>query len=144
VLSEIPHSWLGRPGGSINPSHHGLSHQGDGNAAAWAAMRKIEHFYMQEYAYLLGRLRDTPAPSGQGSVLDHTIVLTSTDIGKSNSHSLRNTPFTMTSGRLFRGGRFVAYPNRFHNDLYVSIAQAFGVQINKFGDYGEGPLAGLR
>jgi hypothetical protein len=49
------------------------------------------------------------------------------------------------AGGTLRGGRFLSYPGRAHNDLLVSCMNAFGIQESRFGreEYNKGPLPGL-
>jgi hypothetical protein len=52
--------------------------------------------------------------------------------------------FTLPDGKLLETGRYIKAPNgTAHNELLVAIARMFGMNITKFGGYGNGPLAGL-
>jgi hypothetical protein len=89
------------------------------------------------------RLKDTP--EGDGTMLDHTLVLGLSHFGE--HHDLDRIPvvlFGNARGRL-RTGRFVRAPAGSHNDqLLTSVAQLMGVPLTGLGDDPScGPLPGL-
>ena len=80
-------------------------------------------------------------------MLDHTVVLWVNELSKGNSHSHQRMPFVLagSGGGYFRTGRYVTHVNAPHNDLLVSLQNAFGVEEQVFGapEYCRGPLANL-
>jgi hypothetical protein len=134
---------------------------GAGDPATWALLGKFNGYAYSKVALLMQKL------DAMG-VLDNTLIYASSDMGNPALHSTRNVPTVLAGGvnGKFRMGRrlklsadcpasspwcepsdpmFKASPN---NHLLVSIAQAFGVEINTFGtqpaaDLTTGPLAGL-
>ena len=85
-------------------------------------------------------------------MLDHTIVLWCSQIGE-HGHEVDFLPWIMAGGSAvgFKPGRYLKYPRTnnkgaAHNNLFVSIAQAMGVNTNTFGNASvcTGPLDGLR
>ncbi len=136
----------------INAKHHDLSHEGDSNADAIENLVQINTFYAEKFAQLLDRLDSIPEGDGQ-TMLDHTLVVWVNELGRGNSHSLRDIPF-IVAGNVqnpdgtphFRSGRHVHYDgDQPHNDLLTSICQAFGMSTTHFGDmrFSNGPLARL-
>lgn len=105
----------------------------------------------EEVAHILDRLAEVP--EGEGSMLDHTLILWTNELA-TGWHEHRNIPYVLmgnvpdAEGRpTFRTGRWLQYPEGTpSNDLFVSIAQAFGSSITQFGDrrWSRGPLDGLR
>ena len=87
--------WLG-----IEEDHHGLSHEPDTNEAAVEKLTKINTWYCEQIAYLVQKLAETPEPGAEGSMLDHTTVLWTNELGKGNSHTLENIPFVLIGGGL--------------------------------------------
>jgi hypothetical protein len=134
--------WLG-----IDEGHHGLSHEGDDNQDAQDKLTRINHWYCEQLAYLAERLDATPEPGGDGSMLDNTLIVWTNELGKGNTHTLRNIPFVLVGGGLnFKMGRALKYPEVAHNRFLLSLAHAMGHPIKRFGnpDYcGDGPLTGL-
>jgi hypothetical protein len=124
---------------------HGLSHAGDGDVAAWAEWSQREHWYATQFAYMLQRMSEIP--EGETTMLDHTVILWVNELAQGNTHSHTRMPF-LTAGSLgghFRTGRYVAYQNQPHNNLLVSLQNAFGIESPTFGspEFCTGPLAGL-
>src|SRR5215510_1718732 len=90
----------------INDGHHGLSHEPDKNAEAVAKLTKINKWFCGELNYLVQKLGGTPEPGGEGSMLDHTMIVWTNELGKGNSHTLDNIPFLLVGGGLsFQMGR---------------------------------------
>ena len=139
-----PHmKWLG-----IEEGQHDLSHEPNSNEAAQEKLTKINTWYAGEVAHLAKRLAETPEPGGQGSLLDHTTILWTNELGEGNSHSLDDIPWLMVGNGLgFTMGRCLDFKGVPHNRLHIAIAHAMGhTGLVRFGnpDYcGDGPLAGL-
>jgi hypothetical protein len=131
----------------IEEGHHDLSHEPDSNAAAQEKLTKINHWYCEQLAYLVQRLQETPEPGGEGTLLDHTTIVWTNELGKGNSHTLDNIPFVMVGNGLnFRMGRAMRFDRVPHNRLLLALAHAFGHQIESFGKpefCSSGPLPGL-
>lgn len=79
--------WLG-----VDEGHHELSHEPDSNDAVQEKLTRINHWYCEQLAYLAQRLAETPEPGGVGSMLDHTLIVWTNELGKGNSHTLDNIP----------------------------------------------------
>jgi hypothetical protein len=93
-------------------------------------------------------------PEGGGTMLDHTLVVRVNELGRGNSHTLRNVPFVLAGNvpndagvGQFRTGRHLAHDgDQRHDDLWTSAAQAFGMaDVTRWGDarYSNGPLPRL-
>ena len=122
--------WLG-----IDDGHHSLSHDPDLNTGSQEKLVKINRWFAGEIAALAKKLANTPEPGGNGSLLDHTTILWTNELGKGNSHTHENIPFLMVGGGLgFRTGRSLQLEKTPHNRLWLSIAQAFGHGVNTFGN----------
>ena len=139
-----PHmKWLG-----IEEGQHDLSHEPNSNEAAQEKLTKINTWYAGEVAHLAKRLAETPEPGGQGSLLDHTTILWTNELGEGNSHSLDDIPWLMVGNGLgLTMGRCLDFKGVPHNRLHLAIAHAMGhTGLVRFGnpDYcGDGPLTGL-
>jgi hypothetical protein len=132
--------WLG-----IDEGHHSLSHEPDSNIAAQEKLVRINTWFAQQLAKLARKLDDTPEPGGDGSMLDHTTIVWTNELGKGNSHSHDNIPFVFLGGGLgWNSGRALQYEGIPHNRLWLSVAHAFGHEIEAFGNKNfstDGPLA---
>lgn len=132
-------SWL-----KIDGRHHDISHKPDSDEQAQQELTRINHWYCEQVAYLAKRLSETPEPGGSGTLLDHTTILWTNELGKGNDHSHENIPFVLVGGGLgFQMGRSIQFPMVPHNRLLLSLAHAFGNPIKSFGNpnyCGDGPL----
>jgi hypothetical protein len=125
-------------------AHHELSHHG-GNADKLAALTAIDTWEVEQFAYLLGRM-DAVEESDGSSLLDHSIVFFSSEIEDGDSHAHVNMPILLAggSGLSLTPGRHLVHTGQPSvGQLFVSILQAFGLDDARFGDDGEGALAGL-
>lgn len=127
--SSVRFTWLGQ-----SASHHSLSHEADNDPSARAQLTQINHWYAEQYAYLLGRL--AAQPELDGSLLDNTVVLWVNEQGNGDTHDKDEIPFVLAGnydGQL-RTGRWVQYQQRAHNDLYVALLNMFGDDRTSFGN----------
>jgi hypothetical protein len=121
--------WLG-----VEEGHHGLSHDPDLNEPSQEKLLKINVWYAEQLAMFAKKLADTPEPGGSGSMLDHTTILWTNELGKGNSHTLDNIPFVLVGGGLgFKTGRSIQEKPTPHNRLWLAIAHAFGHVLKTFG-----------
>ncbi|MEI7782633.1 MAG: DUF1552 domain-containing protein, partial [Planctomycetota bacterium] len=135
--------WLG-----IDEGQHELSHEPNKNETAQEKLTKINAWYAGEVAHLAKRLAETPEPGGDGSLLDHTTIVWTNELGEGNSHSHADIPWVLVGDGLgFAMGRAAEYPGVPHNRLLIALAHAMGhTELARFGnpDYcGDGPLTGL-
>ncbi|HMO65356.1 MAG TPA: DUF1552 domain-containing protein, partial [Verrucomicrobiota bacterium] len=132
--------WLG-----ISDGHHGLSHEPDNHEEAQEKLAKINVWLCEQLVTLVQRLERTPEPGGEGSMLDHTTILWTNELGKGNSHTHNDIPFMLVGGGLgFQMGRSVHLERTPHNRLWLSLAHAFGHGLQTFGNpqlCDAGPLA---
>ncbi len=145
LMSQFPDTPLYDPGfdmRSHQASHYGPSH--DPGSMEFTAYLDQRRYWVEQFAYMLQRLSDTPDPVG-GSMLENSIVLLCTEVCDGNTHLHGNMPLvlageaggTMSTGRVFDGG------GQRHAGLLASIAHAMGEPIGGFGDTNTGPLGGL-
>lgn len=135
--------WLG-----VDEGQHDLSHEPNSNGIAQEKLVKINAWYAGEVAHLARRLAETPEPGNDGSLLDHTTIVWTNELGEGNSHTLDDIPWVLVgSGLGFTTGRAMQFQNLPHNRLLLSLAHAMGhLELNRFGnpDYCiDGPLTGL-
>jgi hypothetical protein len=132
--------WIG-----VSEGHHDLSHKPDSDKESQEKLTKINKWFCEQLAYLARRLAETPEPGGDGSLLDHTLLLWTNELGKGNSHTLNDIPFVLVGGGLgFRMGRSLKYRQTPHNRLLLALAHGFGHRLERFGNpdlSSGGPLA---
>lgn len=134
--------WLG-----IEEGHHDLSHEPDTNEDAYEKLIRINTWYCEQVAYLAQRLADTPEPGGEGTMLDHTTIIWTNELGKGNSHTREDIPFVLVGGGLgFKMGQSIRMRGENHNRFLMTIAAAMGHPVESFGNPDfckEGVLTGL-
>ena len=122
--------WLG-----IEDGHHSLSHEPDTNVAAQEKLVKINTWFCEQLVALARRLEATPEPGGTGSMLDHTTIIWTNELGKGNSHSHDDIPFVLLGGGLgLQTGRALQYDQQAHNRLWITLANAVGHNVTTFGN----------
>jgi hypothetical protein len=139
-----PHvfTWLG-----LTEGHHSLSHMGDTDVAGVAKYVKAERWITEQFVVLLEKLKNTPEPDGEGSMLDNSCLLWAQEMGDGRMHDCLSVPFVIAgkAGGAFQTGRYLNYQSEPHQKLLVSICHAMGLSNPVFGDpsHGAGPLSGL-
>jgi uncharacterized protein DUF1552 len=124
-------------------SFHGGSHHAE-DPKKIEEYALLNRYHVKMLAYFLDKLRNTP--DGDGTLLDHALVLYGSNMGNSNQHLHYDVPHLLAgkaSGRL-QGGRHLAYPSKTvpTGNLLVSILDMFGVREDVIGD-STGRLTGL-
>ena len=118
----------------VPDAHHPITHHQQ-EAEKIAKVVKINHYHVTQFAYLLEKLRSTP--DGDGSLLDHTIMMYGTGMGDCNAHDPRNIPLVLAGGRSaqLRGGRHIRYPKETPlANLHLTLLDKLGVQLDRIGD----------
>ena len=118
----------------IPDAHHGLSHH-QGDAGMIAKVLRINIYHSQMFAYFLEKLRSTP--DGDGSLLDHSMILYGSALSDGNRHSHQNLPVLLAGGGAGKlpGGRHLRYPKDTPmTNLYLTMLDKLGIPVENFGD----------
>ena len=118
----------------VPEGHHDLSHHGQ-DARKCAKIRAINRFHVEQYAYLIERLK--AIPEGDGTLLDHSMIVYGSGISDGNSHSHADLPILVAgkgNGTL-SPGRHVALPGETPlTNLHLSLLDRMNVHTPSFGD----------
>jgi hypothetical protein len=118
----------------VPDAHHPITHHQQ-EAEKMVKVAKINAYHVMQFAYLLDRLRSTP--DGDGSLLDHAIMMYGAGIGECNAHDPRNIPLLLAgggSGQL-KGGRHIRYPQDTPlANLHLTLLDKLGVHVDRIGD----------
>ncbi len=118
----------------IEEGHHELSHEPDEKQDAAEKLVTINRWYCEQIAALARQLANTPEADGAGTLLDHTTIVWTNELGKGNSHSLSDIPFVLVGGGMgWKSGQALQFDHMPHNRLWISVAHAMGHRIEKFG-----------
>jgi len=139
-LTRVVTFMLGREGSvrrypfiGIDDAHHPLSHHAN-DPAKIEKVAKINVLLMQQLAYLLGKMKATK--DGDGSLLDHSILICGSGLSDGNMHLHDNLPIVLAGGAgRIRGGRHVRYARELPlNNLLLTVLDRVGVPAEPFGD----------
>jgi hypothetical protein len=118
----------------VRDGHHSISHHA-GNQEKLEKIAKIDRFYVEQFAYLVDKLRSIK--EGDGTLLDSTMALYGCSIGDGNRHNHDELPI-LFAGRAqgsIQTGRHARYPrNTPLCNLYLSILDRMGIKEERFGD----------
>ena len=120
---------------------HSLTHHGN-RPETIGELRIIEEAQFRLLAELLTKL--STATSVGASVLDQTMVLYGTHMGSANAHSNVNLPVLLAGGG-FNHGQHLTFDTKNNYplcNLFVSMAQRLGLEIDRFGS-STGTMRGL-
>jgi hypothetical protein len=121
------------PSLGINEPWHHISHHGN-EAEKLDALVKINTWHIELFGRFLERLQSTP--DGDGSLLDHSLVLWGSGMSDSNSHSAIDVPLLLAGGGagILKGNRHVAAPRGTPlANAMLDIAQRYGVETDRLG-----------
>ena len=106
-------TWLG-----LTDTHHDLSHQT--TAGSDEAIRAIDRWYAEQFAYLLAALK--AVPEGDGTLLDHTAILWLSE-GSDGGHGRENVEIVVAGGAggRLRTGQFLEMGGTPHNNLLLEL-----------------------
>jgi hypothetical protein len=114
----------------MEEGHHALSHH-DNNPAMVAKVAEIDLYHTKLFAYFLEKLRATP--DGDGSLLDHSIVLYGSSLSDGSRHNPTNLPLLVAGG--VKGGRHLKYPDSPPvTNLFLTLLDRLGIAVDRFGD----------
>ena len=116
----------------IPEAHHPLSHHKE-DPVMLANNAKLNTYHMTMFAYYLDKLRATS--DGDGSLLDHSLILYGGGMSNSNIHLHKNLPMLLVGGAGFvKGGRHVKYPGQKSANLLMAIVDKMGVPVDHVGE----------
>ena len=118
----------------VPDAHHPITHHQQ-EVEKIAKVAKINHYHVTQFAYLLETLHSTP--DGDGSLLDHTIMMYGTGMGDCNAHDPRNIPLVLAGGRSvqLKGGRHLRYPKETPlANLHLTLLDKLGIHLDRMGD----------
>jgi hypothetical protein len=116
-------------------SHHSQTHH-HGEAEKIAKVIQINTFHTKMLAYYLDKLRSTP--DGDGSLLDHTLIMYGAALSDANLHLYTDLPVLMVGGGIngIKGGQHIKYPSRtpLTNLLLTMLDKAGVPKMETLGD----------
>jgi hypothetical protein len=116
----------------VTEQHHSVSHHLN-KPEKIAQVVKINAYYAGMYAKFLEKLRATP--DGDGSLLDHSLLIYGAGMADSNVHATDPLPVIAIGGGVGAGHRHEKLPTRTPiGNFWLNVAEKFGKPMDKFGD----------
>jgi hypothetical protein len=122
------------PKSGVRDAFHTLSHHSNvrDNIDRFAVLNT---YHVALFAHFLDKLRSTP--DGDGTLLDHSLVLYGSGMSDGNQHNHTDLPILLAggaSGRM-KGGRHLRHPkNTPMANLLVGMLDRLGVSTDALGD----------
>jgi hypothetical protein len=114
----------------VTEPHHSISHHGN-RPAAIEGHAKVNAYHAGMFARFLDRLRSTP--DGDGSLLDHSLIVYGSGMSDGNGHTGSPLPHIVAGGQV-RGNRHISERQGTPMaNLLLAVAQKFGVEDERFG-----------
>ena len=122
------------PGSGVREGFHNASHHSN-ERKNMDQFARINQYHVKTLTYFLDKLRQTP--DGDGTLLDHSMILYGSSLSDGNEHSFDPLPVLLmggASGRL-EGGRHLKYaPHTPMSNLLLAMLGKLGVEADSIGD----------
>jgi hypothetical protein len=119
----------------ISDPHHPLTHH-NGDPDKIAKVLQINIYHAKTFAYYLEKLRSTP--DGDGTLLDHLILVYGGSLSDGNVHAHNNLPVVLFGGAgQLKGGRHIRFPKEKEipmSNLWLTLLDKLGLPVENFGD----------
>ena len=128
-VSNRTYPQVGVPDGHHAPSHH------QNRAEKIEKLVKIQTYHLTLFAKFLDKLHQTP--DGDGSLLDHALILYGSNMSNSNAHNHFPLPNLVLGGggHKIQGGRHLKYEDHTPMaNLLVNLLEKSGVKQETLGD----------
>jgi hypothetical protein len=127
------------PGTGIREGFHNASHHSNErkNMDQFAV---INRYHVKALTYFLDKLRATP--DGDGTLLDHSMILYGSSLSDANEHNFDPLPIVLAGGAsgALEGGRHLKYADQTPmSNLLLAMLHKLGVDADGIGD-STGPL----
>lgn len=119
----------------VPDGHHSVTHH-DNDPVKIEKVVKINQLHARTFAYLVQKMQSTP--DGEGTLLDHTMLLYGSSLSDGNAHTHDNLPLVLVGGGCgqIKGGRHLRFPKETPmNNLLVTMLLKAGLHpAAKIGD----------
>jgi hypothetical protein len=122
------------PESGVTAGFHGASHHGE-NEQRITQFAAINRYHVSMIPYFMDKLKKTE--DGDGTLLDHTLILYGSPMGDSNLHNHKRVPVFLAGhgGGVIKGRLHLKTPDATPMaNLFLTLAQRFGLEMDTFGD----------
>lgn len=131
LMKGVEASSIGYPQIGVPESHHIVSHHGNVPETI-AKYGKINAYHAALFGDFVEKLRTTP--DGDGSLLDHSLVMYGSGMGNGNQHDQSRIPIMLagSAGGRLKGGRHIANPDPTPlANLIAGLGQVAGLDLGE-------------
>lgn len=117
----------------IPEEHHGLTHHA-GDPEKIEKVCKIDAYCVEQFSYFLDKMK--AVKEGENTLLDNSMVLLGNGNGDAAKHDHADC-MTLLAGRgcgALSPGRFVKYETQVMSNLWLSLMDRMGVEMERHGD----------
>lgn len=114
--------------------HHNMTHNQKGDG--YKELQKIDIFHIQQFAYIIRRMKEIRESDGS-SLLDNTLMTYGAGLGDGATHQYFDLPMIVTGrgqGQIKQGRFIQCRSGTLNSNLWLSLAQLMGLEINSFAD----------
>ena len=114
--------------------HHNMTHNQKGNG--YLDLAKIDTFHMQQYAYMIRRMKEIKESDGS-SMLDNSLITYGAALGDGATHQYYDLPMFLAGGAQgqIKQGRFIRMKSgTLNSNLWLTLANLMGGEMNSFAD----------
>lgn len=118
----------------VEEGHHGLSHH-QSKPDVMEKIQKVDRYLVSRFAAFLEKLDGIA--EGDGTLLDHSMIVYGSAIGDGNAHNHDNLPVVLAGqgGGSIKTGRHIVYPNHTPmNNLFLSLLDRMDARTESLGD----------
>jgi Protein of unknown function (DUF1552) len=131
ITLHIPGAGEVLPIEGVDQGYHNLSHHGR-DETKLEQLALVETELIRQWGHFLSQLQ--AAEESGGTLLDHTSVLLTSNLGNASNHDNRNMPVLFAGGG-FRHGQHLAFDQQNNYplpNLFVSVLQKVGLEVDRF------------
>lgn len=159
-------SYFKLPGVKMSDNYHEIAHRTwgvtkPGAKEAAEELAGVDTWFHERFATFIDRFKEIATDGG--TLLDDSLILFANALGHGGAHTANKVPFIVAgrAGGKVKTGQYLSFPNvttfssprpalsdhgpgvRCHNDLLVTIAQALGLDMPRFGldELNRGPIS---
>ena len=114
--------------------HHNMTHNQKGNG--YLELAKIDTFHMQQYAYMIQRMKEIKESDGS-TMLDNSLITYGAALGDGATHQFYDLPMIVAGGTQgqIKQGRFIRMKSgTLNSNLWLTLANLMGLEMESFAD----------
>ena len=114
--------------------HHNMTHNQKGKG--YLEVQKIDIFHMQQYAYVIQRMKEIKESDGS-SMLDNSLISYGAALGDGATHQFYDLPMVVAGGAQgqIKQGRFIKMKSgTLNSNLWLTMANLMGVELESYAD----------